>query len=248
MRALPVVVLDVLVGGGSYLLEIPPPGVVDELLLQRAEEALDHGVVVAVAAAAHADPDSALLEQAPVAVAGVLAPTDEDGRFTFAGEAGESQSPLAIDRSTGARSEFVNARCGGPEVELHLVPPPRIELLVTHLQGEPIPHFQFRAAYGTDGPEPVWSSPLAPHPGGRIEVHNDGRALQFTVEVEGYEPRTLPALSFSARPYGLGSAESTLDPLDVYVESWSGIPFHRQIHDRHGRALRLQIFHSLACD
>src|SRR2546422_927227 len=51
-----------------------PGGVVDELDLQRREEALGHGVVPAIAPAAHAADDPLLRQHALVGAACVLAP------------------------------------------------------------------------------------------------------------------------------------------------------------------------------
>ena len=74
MKALAVVEdLDVVVDRRASLGEIHPSSVMHELLLERAEEALDDRVVVAVAASAHADTDPERLESTAIARARVLA-------------------------------------------------------------------------------------------------------------------------------------------------------------------------------
>lgn len=66
--------LDVLVDGCGGLVTRRPRAPVEELALERPEEALDDGVVEAVAAVAHAACDSVRAERASVVVARVLRP------------------------------------------------------------------------------------------------------------------------------------------------------------------------------
>ena len=83
-------VFDVLVNGGAGVGQVSEGGAVDQFGFEGAPEGLHGGVVVAVAAGAHAGGDLPGLEQGEEAAAGILFPligmVDESGAGLAAGQ------------------------------------------------------------------------------------------------------------------------------------------------------------------